>query len=164
MDNHNIGLKPFHELNLLKEYRAEIVEWARGWGGVTLWDVALERSFNNAVEESRVELWREQLADHAMLGRKLLGMLHQMNGRLPRESWKIRELWRLRIELVEILVKGLTILELKTSILPSSCAVKYIDKRGTLDTDSESTMETDSDLGGGDGDVDEQAADSTDSE
>lgn len=86
-----------------------------------------------------------------------------MDGKLPSEAWKIRELWRLKIELVEILVKGLTILDLKTSILPSSCTVSYTDEHQALDTGYASAKETDSDLSGGDGDV-EQADESSESE
>lgn len=133
------------ELDRLVEYRANVMEWARGWGGVTFWNIGLDTSFTIAVEERRVEKWREQLNNHAILGRKILGRLHKVDGRLPKESWKLRELWRLKIELVEILAKGLTILEIKTSILPGTCTVTYNDKHTTFETDSDSAFKTDSD-------------------
>lgn len=154
-EDRRIQLDRFDELELMLGYRANIVKWAKGWGGVTLWDIGLNESFNAAVEEDRVELWREQVSNHMNLGRKLLGRLHEMEGRLPKAAWMIRDLWRLKIELVEILVKGITILEIKTSILPSAYTMRYTDEQAAMGMDSESAMATDSDLDGADGDDDE---------
>ncbi|KAG5649427.1 hypothetical protein H0H81_003939 [Sphagnurus paluster] len=81
-------LNGFEELDHLEELHDKVADWASGWGGATYWDLALERSFKLAVEERRVERWREQLSDHAAAGRQLLGALQHIDGHLPEESWK----------------------------------------------------------------------------
>lgn len=155
-DHHSNQSGPFKELDRLLEFRASVVEWARGWGGVAWWNEGLDQSFNIAVEENRVDLWREQVSNHMELGRSILGRLHEMDGKLPDERWKVRELWRLKIELVEIVVKGITTLDIKSSILPGSCTVEYTGGRAMQESVNGSMMATDDSWDGGDSDDDDE--------
>jgi hypothetical protein len=41
-----------------------------------------------------------------------------MGGRLPKEPDEVRELWKLQLGLVEILVMGITIINLRCAVLP----------------------------------------------
>ncbi|KAF8158048.1 hypothetical protein B0H34DRAFT_439509 [Crassisporium funariophilum] len=150
------GKKPYPthypELEVLLKLHTAVLNWAKGWGGVTYWSIGLDKSFNLAVKERRVEVWQAQLHNHGAQGRRMLSRLHFMEGDLPVEMWKIRELWRIQIELVEILVKGITILELKSSILPGLCTVTYTESDSAVETDG---GETDSGDEGEDKDEDE---------
>ncbi|KAG6913826.1 hypothetical protein DXG01_004059 [Tephrocybe rancida] len=134
----------FDELEQLYRIRENVVNWSSGWTGAANWNIALDHSFNKAVENDRVENWREQLYSHLTLGRNLLAQLQIMDHRLPNEHWKVRELWRLRLELAEVLIRGITILEIKTSILPGLCTVRYTDMESAQETDDDSAQETES--------------------
>ncbi|KAF8065141.1 hypothetical protein FPV67DRAFT_1671425 [Lyophyllum atratum] len=137
---HEDEFEMFPELERLERFKTAILKWAKGWGGVTYWDIGLEMSFQVAVKEGREDEWRTNLGRHARTGRRLLGKLHHMSGTLPPEAWKVQELWYLKIELVEILVKGITTIDLKTSILGGPCTVKYL-------SDEESAVETATETG-----------------
>lgn len=140
----------YNELDEVLQMREDILEWAKGWGGVTYWDVALERSFHLAVDMHCVERWRAQLAHHTSLGRSLLGRVQQMDGHLPAEAWKVKELWRIKVMLVELLVKGITTLDIKTSIVPGYCTV-YKDFNSGDETTEYDGSEADGDEGDNEG-------------
>ncbi|KAF8149528.1 hypothetical protein B0H34DRAFT_734171 [Crassisporium funariophilum] len=132
------GKKPYPmhypELEVLLKLHTAVLSWAKGWGGVTYWSIGLDKSFNLAVEERRVEVWQAQLHNHGARGRHMLSRLHFMEGDLP------------------ILVKGITILELKSSILSGLCTVTYTESDSAVETDG---GETDSGDEGEDEDEDE---------
>ena len=44
--------------------------------------------------------------------------LYDMGGRLPKEPYKVRELWRLQVQLVKVLVMGITIINTWCLVLP----------------------------------------------
>ena len=115
----------FSELQQLERLENHIHKWASGWGGVAHWHLVMEQSFSVAVEEHREEDWVEQLLEHAVVGRRLLGTLHHVNDRLPSEPWKVREIWRRQVVLVEMLVRGITTIEIQVSILPTLCLARY---------------------------------------
>ncbi|KAG6824572.1 hypothetical protein H0H93_001881, partial [Arthromyces matolae] len=119
-----------------------------------------------AVEQRRVDQWRKQMADHTALGRSLLRRIYVDEGRLPRDDWKKREMFYKKLELAVMLVKGLTILELKTPLLPhSGLAVKYSYPTDMVEEDS--AVETDVasiELKGNDGDHSDISADTSDGE
>ncbi|KAG6865251.1 hypothetical protein C0993_008185 [Termitomyces sp. T159_Od127] len=48
------------------------------------------------------------------------------------EEWKLKRIWDHRVEFMEILIQGLTILDMKTSILPGLCNVE-----NTFDRDAD---------------------------
>ncbi|KAF8070014.1 hypothetical protein FPV67DRAFT_1667913 [Lyophyllum atratum] len=151
----------FVEMDKLTPLTIQIFDWAEGWGGVTFWAIGIERSFQLAVEDERVEEWRVQLENHAEVGRQLLRGLHDMDGRLPLETYKVKQLWRLKCGLIEVLVKGLTILDIKTSLLPDLCAVNesrttarmVMEPVNKEEEVSEHHDGIDSDTGGGDQDI-----------
>jgi hypothetical protein len=49
-----------------------------------------------------------------------------MGGRLLKEPYKVRELWRIQVELVEILVMGITIVNTRCSVLPHLWQVRWL--------------------------------------
>ena len=102
------------------------MRWASGWDGVTYWPVTLDYSFTSAVEEGREEQWWEQLLGHASKGWHLLAQLYSMGGHLLKEQYKVRELWRLQVGLIEILVMGITTINIHCSILPHHWNVKKL--------------------------------------
>ncbi|KAG6818496.1 hypothetical protein H0H93_004569 [Arthromyces matolae] len=154
------------ELVNLELLERNVLQWASGWGGVTYWSYGLDSSFQKAVEKRRVNQWRKQMADHAALGRSLLRRIYVDEGRMPREDWKKREMFYKKLELAVMLVKGLTILELKTPLLPhSGLAVKYSYQKDAVE--EESAVETDTasiELRGDDGDESDISADTSDGE
>ncbi|KAG6915876.1 hypothetical protein DXG01_009453 [Tephrocybe rancida] len=111
----------FDELEQLYRIRENVINWSSGWSGTANWNSALDHSFIMAMENNRVERWREQIMDH----------------QLPVEQWKVRKLWRLRLELAEVLIRGITILEIKTLVLPGLCTVRYTDMERAQESDDE---------------------------
>ena len=114
------------ELDRVGQLSKVIMRWASGWGGVAYWSISLDESFTRAFEEGRQDQWQEQLLDHASKGRRLLSQLYSMGGQLPREPYKVRELCRLQVELVEILVMGITIINTRCSVFPHYWKVKWL--------------------------------------
>ena len=114
------------ELDRIRQLSKVIMWWALGWGAVTYWSISLDESFTRAFEEGRQDQWQEQLLDHASKGWRLLSQLYSMGGQLPREPYKVRELWRLQVELVEILVMGITIINTRCSVFPHYWKVKWL--------------------------------------
>jgi hypothetical protein len=49
-----------------------------------------------------------------------------MGGYLPKERYKVRELWQLQVELVEMLVMGITIINTRCSVLPHYWKVELL--------------------------------------
>ncbi|KAG6828796.1 hypothetical protein H0H87_000824, partial [Tephrocybe sp. NHM501043] len=67
----------------------------------------------------------------------LLGKLHKFDHDLPCQQFLQQEMWRIRIKLAEMLVKGVTVLELKTSILPGHSTVEdFWDQASTMSTEN----------------------------
>ncbi|KAG6836137.1 hypothetical protein H0H93_011014 [Arthromyces matolae] len=114
-------------LDRLFEMRESVVQWARGWGGIDSWSVQLDYSYQHALKEEGplTPRWRKSMFTHARGGREMLANLRQYDSDLPDEIWMQEEIWRVRIELAEQLVKGITILEIKASILPGVCNVDH---------------------------------------
>lgn len=52
------------------------------------------------------------------MGQRLLAQLYDMGEHLPKEPYKVRELWRLQVQLAEVLVMGITIINTRCSVLP----------------------------------------------
>jgi hypothetical protein len=49
-----------------------------------------------------------------------------MGGSLPGEPYKVKELWRLQVELMEMLTMGITIINTRCSVLPHSWKVRWM--------------------------------------
>ncbi|KAF8065147.1 hypothetical protein FPV67DRAFT_1671432 [Lyophyllum atratum] len=135
----------YQELDELNELRLWVIRWGKGWGGISNWDTGLDASYNHALKRDNVAHWREQISKHAQTGRLLLGRVHTMDGSLPTAGWKIRELWREKSTLLDLLVRGVTTLEIKTSILPGLGRVDSLYRElEDAHTSEESAVETDS--------------------
>ena len=127
----------------------EVMGWASGWDGVAYWPVTLDHSFASAVEEGREEQWQDQLRGHASKGRRLLAQLYSMGGHLPKERCKVRELWRRQVGLMEILVMGITTINIRCSVLPHHWNAKKLPPPAYS---SESDAESDIAINSGDAD------------
>jgi hypothetical protein len=57
---------------------------------------------------------------HAERGRLILRVLEGMTGWLPKQMWKIREIWRKVFELLGIVYRGLACIETRVDIIRSS--------------------------------------------
>jgi hypothetical protein len=102
------------------------MKWATGWGGVAVWHITLNRSYTQAFEEGRVDQWQEQMLGHASIGRRLLSQYTNLGGELPKEPYKIKELWRISIEMMEMLVAGITLINSRCSVLPHGWQVELM--------------------------------------
>ncbi|KAG6819827.1 hypothetical protein H0H93_008176 [Arthromyces matolae] len=147
-------------LEKLVEMRERIMQWSRGWGGVDFWTVQLDYSYQTALKEEGplTPRWRESMFYHARVGREMLANLRQYDHNLPEQLSMQEEIWRLRVDLAQILVKGITVLEIKTSILPGVCNVdhccQFDDEESAQATEPEDS-DSDADYSdGSDGDLD----------
>ena len=68
-----------------------------------------------------------------------------MGGQLLREPYKVRELWRLQVELVEILVMGITIINTCCSIFPHYWKVKWLPPAPYSDSSNNNSSDDTSD-------------------
>lgn len=91
--------------------------WTAHWGGVHGWGHALDSGYSVAKESGTLDQWADNVLEHADRGRLIVHMLQQMNGALPKEMWKIRELWRQHTNLLTLVVKGLMTIEVRLDIL-----------------------------------------------
>lgn len=114
------------EIDRIDRLSQEIMRWASGWDGVAYWPVTLDYLFTSAVEEGQEKQWWEQLLGHASKGWRLLAQLYSMGGSLLKEQYKVRELWRLQVGLIEILVMGIMTINIRCSILPHHWNVKKL--------------------------------------
>ncbi|KAG6807477.1 hypothetical protein H0H92_007333 [Tricholoma furcatifolium] len=125
----------FDELEQLHRIKKNVAAWSSGWNGSANWDLSLDESFMLTVENNSVERWKAEISHHTYIGRQLLAQMQVFDHRLPQEEWKIRELWRIRLELAQVLIRGLTILELKNSILPGLTTIRYTDMDSARESD-----------------------------
>ncbi|RDB18285.1 hypothetical protein Hypma_000436 [Hypsizygus marmoreus] len=88
---------------IFKQLKADIDLWASAFGGQMKW-LDLGDSFQRAREEDTYTEWTESVWSHAAEGRALLRRLQSMDRELPPAMYLIRELWRIQVELVEVVV------------------------------------------------------------
>lgn len=105
-------------LERLKILREKVIYWTSGWGGLLVWPETLNLSLTDAVNGGETKRWAKEVLRHAVSGRRLLVNLQEIEGCLPEEEWMVRELWRVSFELVQMLVKGITIMESRISLMP----------------------------------------------
>jgi len=106
------------EIDRIECLRKAVLRWASGWDGVAYWPITLDHSLAIVANEGRQDKWQEQLQGHASMGRCLLAQLYSMGGQLPKDPDNVREIWQQQVELVEILVMGITILNIRCTVLP----------------------------------------------
>ncbi|KAF9462996.1 hypothetical protein BDZ94DRAFT_1259831 [Collybia nuda] len=102
---------------IFQAVHADVNTWSGAFSGLAQWPAQLDNSYRASVESDNVEGWLSNVWEHAAKGRELLCRLRSMEGRLPYEMWKIREMWRLEVELVETVVRGISCLELRSSLV-----------------------------------------------
>ena len=101
----------------------EVLNWSCGWGGVGYWQIFLDTSYTTACEQDRVNSWMKEVLDHASYGRGLLIQLRALIGRLPDGSdlpHEVKELIRTTVDLIEMVTMGVTIINMRCSILPDN--------------------------------------------
>lgn len=110
---------PYTQFSYLRSISREVKDWSGSWGGIEGWAIRLGDLYAEAVERDLVSDWVNTVWEHARLGRQYLGRMQHMEGRLPADMQKIRELWRLSMEVLDILYRGLGILETRARIIDS---------------------------------------------
>ncbi|KAF5381782.1 hypothetical protein D9615_005372 [Tricholomella constricta] len=84
-----------------QDLAAEIHVWRDAYGGSQGWASALDASWDRAWKTDTTDKWLTAVWEHANEGRDLLARMRLMEGQLPLEMWKLREMWRQEVELVE---------------------------------------------------------------
>ncbi|KAJ3570347.1 hypothetical protein NP233_g4470 [Leucocoprinus birnbaumii] len=116
----------FEELGRFRVIKGQVVEWLSQWGGVANWPEWLEMSYNEAKKYYRVDDWFEQVWDQADKGRCLETRLFEMYGTLPKEHYKVKELYRRAMELVHLLAKATALIEIRVPLIPDKFAIQTI--------------------------------------
>lgn len=101
----------------------DALTWCSGWGGVAYWHISLHQSYTVACEKDRDEEWEKELLKHAANGRHLLFQLTSAVERLAERSHephKLKELLRISMEMMQMVTMGLTVLNMRCSILPNN--------------------------------------------
>ncbi|TFK72666.1 hypothetical protein BDN72DRAFT_762920, partial [Pluteus cervinus] len=94
--------------------------WLAEWGGLESWPQHLEATYETALVSGNVDCWVQSVLDHADRGRLLEKLLGQMEMALPHEMWRIRELWRHQTQLISLVVKALTLIEVRVNVIRKS--------------------------------------------
>jgi len=84
------------------------------WTGQTLSMSSVWRLQNQA---GHLDEWIYEVNCHASRGRRYLSHMENINGVLPKEMWRIRELWRQQVDLLKILLCGIDSIELRVNIV-----------------------------------------------
>ncbi|KAJ3556943.1 hypothetical protein NP233_g11863 [Leucocoprinus birnbaumii] len=116
----------FEELRRFRAIEVQVVEWLSKWGGIAHWPEWLEMSYNEAVKYYGVEDWFEQVWDQADKGRRLETRLFEMYGSLPKEHYKVKELYRRSTELLHLLAKATALIEIRVPLIPDKYAIQKI--------------------------------------
>jgi hypothetical protein len=112
-------VEEYSDFDYISQTQAEVERWAGQWGGYMNWPHALEVGYGAAkqIGELEVNKWVHDVLAHADRGRLILQTLEGMKGWLPKEMWKIREIWRRVLELVEVLHRGVACIEIRVDIV-----------------------------------------------
>ncbi|KAJ3564309.1 hypothetical protein NP233_g8385 [Leucocoprinus birnbaumii] len=118
MDGENL-----EELDRFKEIESKVVDWLSQWGGLSNWPEWLEATYRQAKKENRFDDWLEQVWEQADQGRRLETRLFQMYSKLPREHYKVKELYRHSVELVHLVAKAIALIEIRAPLIPDKCSI-----------------------------------------
>jgi hypothetical protein len=107
------------DFNYVAQTQDEAQYWAGKWGGSANWPYALEVGYAAAKEIGELEVneWVRNVLVHAERGRYLIQTLEGMKGWLPKEMWKIREIWRRVLESLGVLHRGVACIEVRVDII-----------------------------------------------
>ncbi|KAG6836117.1 hypothetical protein H0H93_011189 [Arthromyces matolae] len=89
----------------------EIYDKVSLWTGTSVWLQHLESEFRESVTGIAPSPYKESIALHTKRGRGILRDIHSLHGRIPTNSSQRRELWRVKTEMAEVLVRDITLLE-----------------------------------------------------
>jgi hypothetical protein len=130
-DDPNISCHRKVETLEVKQLQNDILTWCSGWGGVTYWQLSLHKSYKNACEAEHSNKWEEELLEHATNRQGLLFELTSMVEQLADQlhmSLKLRELMRILMEMTQMVTMGITVLNMRCSILPNNLwGVEHLD-------------------------------------
>jgi hypothetical protein len=130
-DNPNISCRGKVEILEVEQLQNDALTWCSVWGGVAYWQSSLHKSYTNACEAECSDKWEEELLEHAANGQGLLFELTSMVEWLadqPCMSLKLRELMCILMEMTQMVTMGLTVLNMRCSILPNNLwGVEHLD-------------------------------------
>jgi hypothetical protein len=110
-------------LETVEQLMEDALTWCCGWGGVAYWPISLHKSYTAACELDNSDKWEEELLGHASNGRFLLFRLtttvELIADRSP-TSYRLKETLRILVEMVQMVTMGLTVLNMRCSILPNN--------------------------------------------
>lgn len=107
------------ELARFRELRERVLAWSGTWGGIDSWPQSLAVKLAEARESNEmggVEMWMNDVLEHAQEGRDLLHALERMQGVLPNKAWQIRHLWQLEVECLKKVVRGLAYIDIRVNL------------------------------------------------
>ena len=110
-------------LEKVEQLKEDALMWCCGWGGVAYWHISLHESYSAACELDRPDKWEEELLRHAANGRLLLFQLTSMAELIadgPCMSHRLKEMLHILIEVMQMITMGLTVLNMRCSILPNN--------------------------------------------
>lgn len=105
------------EYDHFMEIRKSVLEWAGRWCGHTNWPHTFDVECAEAAKSGHLDEWIYEVNCHASRGRRYLSRMENINGMLPKEMWRIRELWRQQVDLLKILLRGIDSIELRVNIV-----------------------------------------------
>ena len=102
---------PTESANIGKLHETTL-DWSSLWGGVAYWPISLYREYGEAASAGQIKTWMKLVIDHASCGRSLLRQLSEFNPACHQlEAYQEKEIWRINVEMIVLLAKGITILE-----------------------------------------------------
>ncbi|KXN92598.1 hypothetical protein AN958_04072 [Leucoagaricus sp. SymC.cos] len=99
--------------------------WMSVWGGVDNWNSGLLAAYEEVVEmgEQEVEHFYGMVWSHANCGRVLQVQPGEMQGNLPPEHHRVKELYYLEVWAMIALTKGITIIEIRVPLLSNYLSI-----------------------------------------
>ncbi|KAJ3569443.1 hypothetical protein NP233_g5046 [Leucocoprinus birnbaumii] len=119
----DLDSEQFEELGRFRVIEGQAVEWMSKWGGVASWPEWLEMSYDEAMKTYRFNEWFEEVWDHADRGRRLETRLFELHGTLPKEHFRVKELYRRAMELVHLLAKAIALIEIRVALIPHKYSI-----------------------------------------
>ncbi|TFK63617.1 hypothetical protein BDN72DRAFT_902264 [Pluteus cervinus] len=110
-------LTPFDQIDHFEGASRAVHMWLAEWGGLDTWPQFLDDRYRASQASGLVDQWVRSVVDHADRGRLLERLLGQMETTLPQEMWRIRELWRQQTRILGLVVKALTLIEVRVDLI-----------------------------------------------
>lgn len=110
-------------LEKVDQLKEDSLTWCCGWGGIAYWHISLHESYSAAYELDHPDKWEEELLWHAANGHLLLFQLTSMAELIadgPCMSHRLKEMLHILIEVMQMITMGLTVLNMRCSILPNN--------------------------------------------